>query len=159
MHYQVPQFIDVEDKIVGPLTLRQFFYLAGAFLISFFAFFRLVFFVWFIFTLFEGSIALILAFFKYNGRPFSLFLRSVFRYLWRPQKYVWQKENQQISSPQKRGGLEFLNFLMNTSRSPLQGERSFTIPFLHLLQKNKERYEVFRKSTGERDVARRVDYR
>jgi hypothetical protein len=30
MRFQVPQFTDVEDKIVGPLTLKQFVYLAGA---------------------------------------------------------------------------------------------------------------------------------
>ena len=30
MEYQVPQFIEVEDKIVGPLTLKQFIYIAGA---------------------------------------------------------------------------------------------------------------------------------
>src|SRR3989344_2665997 len=29
MEYQVPQFIEVEDKIIGPLTLKQFIYLAG----------------------------------------------------------------------------------------------------------------------------------
>jgi hypothetical protein len=29
MHYQVPQFIEIEDKIFGPLTLKQFIYLAG----------------------------------------------------------------------------------------------------------------------------------
>ena len=30
MEYQVPQFIEVEDKIIGPLTLKQFIYIAGA---------------------------------------------------------------------------------------------------------------------------------
>ena len=29
MMFSVPQFIDVEDKIIGPLTLKQFIYLAG----------------------------------------------------------------------------------------------------------------------------------
>ena len=29
MQFQVPQFIEVEDKIVGPLTFKQFIYLAG----------------------------------------------------------------------------------------------------------------------------------
>ena len=39
MQFQVPQFIDVENKIIGPLSLRQFLYLAGAGLISFMLFF------------------------------------------------------------------------------------------------------------------------
>ena len=29
MRFQVPQFIDIEDKIFGPLTFKQFVYLAG----------------------------------------------------------------------------------------------------------------------------------
>ena len=29
MEYQVPQFIEVEDKIFGPFTLKQFIYVAG----------------------------------------------------------------------------------------------------------------------------------
>ena len=29
MKFQVPQFTDVEDKIFGPLTLKQFVYIAG----------------------------------------------------------------------------------------------------------------------------------
>ena len=30
MQFKVPQFIDMEDKIVGPLTLKQFAYILGA---------------------------------------------------------------------------------------------------------------------------------
>ena len=29
MQFQVPQFIEIEDKIFGPLTFKQFIYLAG----------------------------------------------------------------------------------------------------------------------------------
>ena len=29
MRFQVPQFIEVEDKIFGPLTLKQFIYVFG----------------------------------------------------------------------------------------------------------------------------------
>ena len=29
MRFEVPQFIDIEDKIIGPLTWRQFIYLGG----------------------------------------------------------------------------------------------------------------------------------
>jgi len=29
MQFQVPQFIEVEDKIFGPLTFKQFVYMAG----------------------------------------------------------------------------------------------------------------------------------
>ncbi len=30
MQFKVPQFLDIEDKIFGPFTFREFVYLAGA---------------------------------------------------------------------------------------------------------------------------------
>ena len=30
MRFQTPQFIEIEDRIFGPLTLKQFIYLAGS---------------------------------------------------------------------------------------------------------------------------------
>ena len=30
MQFRVPQFIDIEDKVFGPFTLKQFGYMAGA---------------------------------------------------------------------------------------------------------------------------------
>ena len=38
MQYQLPQFIDIEDKIVGPLTFKQFIYIAGGAGICFIAY-------------------------------------------------------------------------------------------------------------------------
>ena len=35
MRFQVPQFIEVEDKIFGPLTLKQFLYTAGGAAVGF----------------------------------------------------------------------------------------------------------------------------
>ena len=35
MRFQVPQFIEVEDKIFGPMTLKQFIYMAGGAGLSF----------------------------------------------------------------------------------------------------------------------------
>ena len=29
MRFQVPQYIEIEDKIFGPLTFKQFIYVAG----------------------------------------------------------------------------------------------------------------------------------
>ena len=29
MQFQVPQFIEIEDKIIGPFTVKQFIYLVG----------------------------------------------------------------------------------------------------------------------------------
>lgn len=90
--FQVPQFIETETKIVGPLTLKQFLYIGAASLISFFLFFVLQLWLWFIVTAILGTTAAALAFIKFNGRPLPLIIKSMVSYFWRPRMYLWQRE-------------------------------------------------------------------
>ncbi|HCJ52610.1 MAG: hypothetical protein A2898_03855 [Candidatus Kerfeldbacteria bacterium RIFCSPLOWO2_01_FULL_48_11] len=89
--YVVPQFIDVENKILGPLTVRQFI----TFLVGFG-------FIFIIFKIFQFWIAAILgvmafgvsglfAFAKINGRLFHYFLLTLLQTLQRPPLQVWNK--------------------------------------------------------------------
>ena len=92
MQFQVPQNIDLEDKIIGPLTLIQFIYvLAGAvavYLLYLSFGTELIFWVLGIPT---GLIALAFAFFKVQDQPLSHFIKAGLIYLGRPKKRVWQK--------------------------------------------------------------------
>ena len=87
--FTVPQFIDVESKIIGPLTVRQFMIILGAAVIIGISF-KL-----FDFTLFLtiGVVtlltAVIFAFIKINGRPFHLFLLNAVQTIRRPGLRVW----------------------------------------------------------------------
>lgn len=90
MQFQVPQFIDVEDKIFGPLTLKQFLYLAGAGAFSFILFFALQTPVWIGVTILMFAIAGTLAFVKYNGQNMITIGISFFKYLWLPKFYLWR---------------------------------------------------------------------
>ncbi len=92
MQYQVPQFIETETKIVGPLTLKQFLYIGVAALISFFLFFILQLWLWFIVAAILGTAAAALAFIKFNGRPLPVILKSMAMYFWKPRMYLWQRE-------------------------------------------------------------------
>ena len=75
--FVVPQFIDVEDKIFGPVTTRQFLILLVAGLMLFTAF-KLADTTLFIFLLaVVGGFALILAFVKINGQTFHYFLLNL----------------------------------------------------------------------------------
>ena len=156
MHFQVPQFIDIEDKIVGPLTIKQFLYVAAGFLTIFFRFFIFNFYFWLISTVFIVVISGAFAFIKYNGRSFLILITSVINYYWRPRIYIWKKRS---SKQVKKRGLLNLKLKLDTSSKPIKGEKSFMLPFLQRMKKMKDEYEVFRKATGEREVARRVDYR
>ncbi|MBI5230244.1 MAG: PrgI family protein [Candidatus Magasanikbacteria bacterium] len=89
--FTVPQFIDVEDKIFGPITARQFVILLadGILLFVFYKLFDLVLFI-FMLAVF-GGFGLVLAFVKINGQPFHYFLLNIAQTLRRPALRVWDK--------------------------------------------------------------------
>lgn len=92
MQFKVPQFIDVEDKIFGPLTFKQFLYLAGGAAVSFVLWKILppIIAVMFI-TVFAG-LSLALAFVRINNKPFIEIMEAFFKYSTGTRIYVWKKE-------------------------------------------------------------------
>jgi len=91
MQFQVPQFIDLEDKIIGPLTLKQFIYLGAAGAILFVLNFFLKLYMLIILGVPIVALAGLLAFGKINGQPFITFLMVVFGHAFKPQMFVWKK--------------------------------------------------------------------
>lgn len=90
--FTVPQFIDVEDKIFGPVTTRQFIILLSAGLVLFIAF-KLADTALFIFLLAViGGFALILAFVKINGQAFHYFILNLIQTMRRPSRRIWNKD-------------------------------------------------------------------
>lgn len=90
--FVVPQFIDVEDKIFGPVTVRQFLILLAAGLFIFVAF-KYADFALFITTLVVvGGGALVTAFVKINGQTFHYFVLNILQTIRRPGLRVWRKD-------------------------------------------------------------------
>ena len=93
MKFQVPQFIEVEDKIFGPLTLKQFIYLAGAG--------GVVFMLWRILPIFIAiiaatpiiALAAALAFYQVNKRPFVRVLEAALKYAMSSRLYIWKHKD------------------------------------------------------------------
>lgn len=95
MRFQVPQYIDIEDKIFGPFTFKQFIYLGGGAGISFVIYFLLdSFFLSIIFILPVMMFAGLLAFYQYNNKPFVYLLESFFYYLIGDKLFIWKKSNE-----------------------------------------------------------------
>lgn len=92
MQFQIPQFIEVEDKIFGPLTFRQFVYLAGGAGAAYLCWRVLPIFLAGPFIIGFVGIAAALAFLQYNGRPFILALEHGFSFLIHPRLYLWNNE-------------------------------------------------------------------
>ncbi|MBX4192462.1 PrgI family protein [Candidatus Parcubacteria bacterium] len=91
MQYQVPQFIEVEDKIFGPLTLRQFIYLAGGGGLCLIFFTLLNFYIAVILAMPVIVASLSLAFYKFNGRPLIVALEHAFGYFFGTKLYLWKQ--------------------------------------------------------------------
>ena len=90
--FVVPQFIDVEDKIIGPITVRQFIIIVVAGLILFLEY-KLSDLTFFIFTAIPTMIVFgTIAFVKVNGMPFHFFILNVIQTFKKPALRVWQRE-------------------------------------------------------------------
>lgn len=88
--YQVPQFINVEDRIIGPFTLKQFLYLLGA---AGVAVVGLVLFNIFVFIILAAPIAVFfiaLAFVKISNQPLPTIVSNAVAYYTRPRLYIWK---------------------------------------------------------------------
>lgn len=91
--FTVPQFIDVESKIIGSLTIRQFLIsLSG--LILMFIFFKLFSFLLFaVLSVFTFIIFGSFAFLKINGRPFHFFVLNFIQTARSTSLRVWNHRN------------------------------------------------------------------
>ena len=92
MEYQVPQFIEVEDKIIGPLTLKQFIYLAGGAGLCVVLFVYLPLYAALPIAAPIAALAIALAFYKVGGKPFIEILEAGFGYYTGGKLFLWRHE-------------------------------------------------------------------
>lgn len=91
MHAQVPQYLDVEDKIIGPFTLKQFLYLLLGGGLIFLLFNILKFSAFIILAIPIAIFVLFLAFYKINNQKFTKFVTSFLGFISKPNTYTWKK--------------------------------------------------------------------
>ncbi len=165
MQFQVPQFIETEDKIVGPFTLRQFMYVAGAGLASAILYFTIATWLWFILTIILLGGAIGIAFVKVQGRPLGNVLLSAFGFYWKPQTYIW-KTGGQTMAVQKQSKEESGISLEKIIAGAALHKRWENLQTGQKAPENKAvenrmngRYQILRKLSGAKEAAKRVDYR
>ena len=88
MQYKVPQNIDIEDKLVGPLTMLQFVYLlvGGA---AVYAAFKAGWLWLAIIGAPVGLLTLAVVFLKIQGQSFSKFFFALLQYYQKPRQRRW----------------------------------------------------------------------
>ena len=102
MQFQVPQFIEVEDKIFGPLTFKQFIYVAGGL--------GLAYMIWRVAPAFIGyplgilcaAFGTALAFLQWNSRPFIIGLENAFYYFIHSKLYLWNNSRRDRKQAEKK---------------------------------------------------------
>jgi hypothetical protein len=160
MEFQTPQFIEEKAKIIGPLSLNQFIFFLIAAGISFIAYQFFEFFIWLIITLIVFGLAIFLAFVKINGEPSNKIILHFFKFTVNPKIYVWQRQisekkieltENEIQDIRKK--ISFSEKLNSFSLKTLVGK--IILP----PEEKKKDYEIVTFITGEKEKARRVDYK
>jgi hypothetical protein len=140
LQFTVPQFIDVEDKIIGPLTVRQFIIMLVGAIFIFISYKLADFSLFAVEGLLIFGISGIIAFLKVNGMPFHYFILNFLQTLSRPALRVWnqaldqgpviiekqKKEEEFIPLPEKHytaSRLAELSLIVDT-QGAYQGEES-----------------------------------
>lgn len=93
MEYQVPQFIEVEDRIFGPLTLKQFIFIAGGIGLCVVLVLYLPLIIGIILALPVAAFTAALAFYKVNNKSFLEIVEAAFNYFINNRLYLWKKES------------------------------------------------------------------
>jgi len=121
MQYQVPQFIDRETRLLGPLTVRQTLLFGGIAAILFVLYFLLAPFILMLISVLLLSMGTVVAFVRINGRPLSTFLFSFLGYFISPKLYLWKKRGDSAKAPiQKKGGESQISSQQSSPLQPIE---------------------------------------
>jgi K+ transporter len=120
MQYQVPQFIEIEDKIFGPLTFKQFLYVGGGAAIGFIMYSTLPKIVAILLGVPIVGFFMAAAFFQVNGRPFLVYIEGAVKYLFSAKLYIWKKTEKKVVKQEKEKEVEVQVALPKLSQSKLR---------------------------------------
>lgn len=99
MQYRVPQFIEHESKILGPLNLRQSLLVGGGIAACFFLYFIIGqenFTVFLLIAIAIIGTALAISFTKVEGLALPTVLKNFLNYNVNPRIYLWQRKEASV---------------------------------------------------------------
>ena len=103
-----------------------------------------------------------LAFVKLDGRPLLNVALAAINFYWKPQIYLWQSEQRQTKKEDHPGigaAIEDIAAGMALHKS-WEGLQTGTTTGTKISNRQiTDRYQIFRKPAGDRNAAKRVDYR
>lgn len=96
MIFNVPQFIDIEDKIVGPLTAKQLGWLAAGAVVLLVLYGLLDRSAFILSTIIVTAISGALAFYRPYNQPLVKFITSSILFVTRPKMYIWRRTQEKV---------------------------------------------------------------
>ena len=94
MQFKVPQFLEIEDKIFGPFTFREFVYLAGGGGLCFVLYKFLGLWLGALPILAVAGFSLALTFYRPNNKPFINMIEAGFNFTLKDKLYIWKRRKQ-----------------------------------------------------------------
>jgi hypothetical protein len=101
MQFKVPQFLEIEDKIFGPFTFREFVYLVGGVGLCFVLYKLLGFYLGLLPILAVAGLSLLLTFYKPNSKPFINMLEASVKYAIGDKLFIWKRRTEESSTASK----------------------------------------------------------
>lgn len=92
MQFKVPKFLEMEARIVGPLSFSQTVYFAVAGMIIVVLYYLLPFALFLVSAIVIGGAALSLVFVKIENVPLPQVFTQSFGYFFSPKIYIWRKK-------------------------------------------------------------------
>ncbi|MFA6339257.1 MAG: PrgI family protein [Candidatus Paceibacterota bacterium] len=126
MQFKVPQFLEIEDKIFGPFTFRQFVYLVGGAGLCYMLFKLLGLWLGAIPILAVAGISAALTFYRPNGKPFINMVEASIKYAMQDKLYIWKRHQIKINAKQQQQmqmSAELKKETMNQSGVKLSGSK------------------------------------
>ncbi len=91
MQFRVPQFIDIEDKLFGPFTFRQFVYMVGGGGLIYIVYKLLPIWISIFIIIPVALLSFLLVFYKINEKPFIYYLQAAVSYAISSKLYLWKQ--------------------------------------------------------------------
>lgn len=123
MQYQVPHFLETEQRILGPFTFHKFIIAIGVGGVLFILYYQMNFVWWLMTAIFASGITLMLMFGSWNGRPLTRVMVDFFGRLIHTQRYTWSGEAQKESVSEFILTKENLRRLPNTAAPKEKDEK------------------------------------
>jgi hypothetical protein len=126
MQFKVPQFLEIEDKIFGPFTFKQFAYLVGGAGLCYMLYKLLGIFFGAIPILVIAGLSAALTFYRPNGKPFINMVEAGIKFAMQDKLYIWKRHTIKVKREEQKeigAAVELKKETMDKSGVRLSGSK------------------------------------